>query len=57
MMDKEDINMLLNIFLILVLSTLLFYVWRNVELIKKLGDNYCKLCELKTGAKCLKYLP
>lgn len=44
-----------NIILILVLIGIAYYVISNVELLKILNSDVCKMCMDKTGANC--YLP
>ena len=41
-----------NIFLIIVLLGIAFYVIKEIESFKILSQNVCKLCMEKTGAIC-----
>jgi hypothetical protein len=47
-------TMILDIILIIVLLAIAFYAYTNIEYIKQV-DNPCKICEDKTGGKCLKF--
>jgi len=56
---RRKINIITNIILIVVILIISAYVIYNIEIIKSANKDWCKLCELKTGAKCLvtKYFP
>jgi hypothetical protein len=51
-MEKNKLNMILNIILIVILILIGLYVWFNVEHLKSLGGDVCRLCEEKTGGIC-----
>jgi hypothetical protein len=52
--NRRRINIITNIILIIVILGISFYVIYNIEIIKLANSNWCSLCELKTGAKCIK---
>ena len=41
-----------NIILIIVFLFIAGYIIYNLELVKYMNQDWCSLCELKTGAKC-----
>lgn len=51
---RRKVVIITNIILIAVLLFIGWYVISNVELIKFANQDWCKLCEFKTGAKCFK---
>jgi len=52
---RRKITIVTNIFLIIVILIIIFYVISNVELVKTMNQDFCKICELKTGAECMVY--
>jgi hypothetical protein len=51
--NRRRINIITNIILIIVILGISFYVIYNIEIIKSANQNWCSLCELKTGARCI----
>lgn len=44
-----------DIILIIVILLIFIYIIYNIESFKALSQDVCKLCELKTNAKCISY--
>lgn len=42
-----------NIFLILILTAILSFTIKEVNIFKTLNQDVCRLCEYKTGGECL----
>jgi uncharacterized integral membrane protein len=53
----RKLNILTNVFLIIVLVAIFIYILTNVESLKLLNGDVCKLCMQKTGATCFKVSP
>lgn len=51
--NRRKLNIITNIILIVVILVISVYVIYNIEIIKNANQDWCNLCELKTGAKCL----
>jgi hypothetical protein len=49
---RRNINIVTNIILVIVLLVIGYYAYSNIELIKSMNQDWCRLCEYKTGAKC-----
>jgi len=46
-----------DVVLIVLISFIAYYVIREIELFKILGQDVCRLCTEKTGASCFKLQP
>jgi len=51
--NRRRLNIITNIILIVVILGIGWYIFSNIELIKYANQDWCFLCEQKTGAKCL----
>ena len=49
---RRKINIATNIILIVVILLISAYVIYNIETVKAANQDWCLLCEAKTGAKC-----
>lgn len=50
---RHNFAIISNVFLIAVIICIGVYVYINIEEFKALGQDVCRLCELKTGGLCL----
>lgn len=54
-MEKEKINLILNIIIFILLLTIVIYAAVYFDVWKNIGVNPCSACMNKTGATC--FLP
>lgn len=52
-MRRKTIALIADIILILVISLIGIYVWKNIEYAKMMDGDPCRICEDKTGGKCI----
>lgn len=52
LMRRKRIAIIADIALIIIIGLIGFYVIKNVELLKALNGDICKMCMEKTGAIC-----
>ena len=48
------LKIIVDVILIIVISAIGYYIFREIELFKILGKDVCNLCMEKTGAVCSK---
>jgi len=51
--NRRKITIITNIILIIVFLFIIGYIIYNFELVKYMNQDWCELCTIKTGAKCL----
>jgi hypothetical protein len=55
-MDKQTLTIITNLILIALLLGVAIYVYINLEDVKLMAQDPCRVCEHKTGGKCFKGL-
>jgi len=51
-MNKEKINFIINILLVIFLLAIGIYIYTHMDEAKMMIEDPCKVCEAKTGGQC-----
>lgn len=51
-MEKDTINIIVNLILIVLLIGIALYIYINIDEVKLMVKDPCKICEEKTGGLC-----
>jgi len=50
---RNKFKIIMDVILIIVLTIIFLYIFFNMQLVKTMNQDWCALCELKTGAQCI----